>query len=415
MTLSGKRVLYISYNGMLDPLGQSQVIPYLRELSRKGLRFTLLSYERNPAFTAEGVVRCRLLKETLAGYGIEWHYMRYHKWPSLPATVYDILAGIKYGASLVKRQGIAMVHARSHIPAVIALALKKRFGVKMIFDIRGLMGEEYVDAGHWSRRGLRYQITKIMERRTLATTDAIVTLTHKLWPVLTKWDGLRGREVCHQVVPCCTDLERFVFRQEDREGRRDELGLQNRFVVVYSGSIGSWYFGDKMADFFLVLLHQRPDAHFLWLTQGDPQWVKDLMRARAIREDQYTVKSVQPVEVASYLSASDAGIAFFKPGLSKLATSPTKVAEYLACGLPVIMNSGIGDSDQLIDGEKVGALIEDFTAEEFNRAAAHVISFQSDIERTRRHVREVAERLFDVREVGLDRYERLYQDVLGSE
>ena len=58
MALEGRRVLFISYNGMLDPLGQSQVLPYLRELAKRGVRFTLLSFERPKAFTAEGVAHC---------------------------------------------------------------------------------------------------------------------------------------------------------------------------------------------------------------------------------------------------------------------------------------------------------------------------------------------------------------------
>src|SRR5438876_3171815 len=224
--LQGKRVLYVSYNGMLDPLGQSQVIPYLRELSGRGVRFTLLSYERQAGFTEEGTKRCQELKKTLASHGIEWHYLRYHKWPSLPATIYDMAAGVRLGASFVKRQGIEMIHARGYIPAAIALALKKRFGLKMIFDIRGLMGEEYVDAAHWSSGSLRYRLTKLMERRALATTDGVVTLTKKLWPVITEWDGLRGRQVHHQVIPCCTDLQRFVFREAVRQRRRAEPGWE---------------------------------------------------------------------------------------------------------------------------------------------------------------------------------------------
>ena len=52
MGLEGRRVLFISYNGMLDPLGQSQVIPYLRELAKRGVRFTLLSFERAESFHA---------------------------------------------------------------------------------------------------------------------------------------------------------------------------------------------------------------------------------------------------------------------------------------------------------------------------------------------------------------------------
>src|SRR5258708_6180404 len=131
-----------------------------------------------------------------------------------------------------------MIHARSHIPATIALWLKRRFGVKMIFDVRGLMAEEYVDADHWKKESVPYRLTKAMESRALQASDGVVTLTEKIWPAIRDWKGLRGRDVIHQVVPCCTDLELFRFSQSDRERVRAELDLQDRFVLVYSGSIG---------------------------------------------------------------------------------------------------------------------------------------------------------------------------------
>jgi len=177
MGLEGRRVLFISYNGMLDPLGQTQVIPYLRELAKRGVKFTLLSFERDKAFTPEGVRKCEELREKLHSDGIEWHWLRYHQRPSVPATIYDVVAGIRKASSLVRRNGIEMVHARAHIPATIALGLKRRFGTKMIFDLRGLMAEEYVDAEHWRKGGLPYRLTKAAERRILASTDGIVTLT----------------------------------------------------------------------------------------------------------------------------------------------------------------------------------------------------------------------------------------------
>src|SRR4026209_19781 len=91
--LAGKSVLFISYNGMLDPLGQTQVLPYLRQLAKRGVVFTLLSFERANAFTAEGAAKCDELRRELATQGIEWHWLRYHQRPSLPATIYDALAG----------------------------------------------------------------------------------------------------------------------------------------------------------------------------------------------------------------------------------------------------------------------------------------------------------------------------------
>jgi glycosyltransferase involved in cell wall biosynthesis len=414
MSLAGRSVLYISYNGMLDPLGQSQVIPYLKELSREGVQFTLLSYERAQAFTPEGVEMCAALRRELAASGIDWHWLRYHKTPSLPATGHDVWAGIRYGGRLVRTKQIEMVHARSHIPAAIALRLKRRFGIKMIFDVRGLLADEYVDAGHWQKGSIPYRITKTVEGRALAAADGVVTLTERIWPVMSQWESLRNRDVVHQVVPCCADLELFRFSQEDRSRRRAELALQDRFVVVYSGSIDGWYLTESMADFFVTMKKQRPNAHFLWLTPARHERLHELMTARGISESDYTVLASAPREVPSYLSAGDAGLAFIKPCFSKLASSPTKYAEYLGCGLPLIINQGVGDSDVLITREKIGALVHDFNEPEYANASALIDGFAGYPEQTRRRTREVAERLFDVRTVGGERYGRLYENVLAS-
>jgi glycosyltransferase involved in cell wall biosynthesis len=413
MTLVKRRVLYISYNGMLDALGQSQVIPYLKELSRARVQFTLLSFERQKAFSPAGIKICAALHRELAAIGIDWHRLRYHQTPSLPATAYDVWAGIRYGNRLVRDKRIEMVHARSHIPAAIALRLKQRWGVKMIFDVRGLMAEEYADAGHWDKGSLPYRITKKVEGRALAAADGVVTLTEKIWPLMKQWASLRNREVAHQVVPCCADLELFRFSNEDRLRRREELKLTDRFVVVYSGSIDGWYLTENMADFFVNVRQKKPEAHLLWLTPARHERVHELMKARGISAADYTVRAAASKDVPAYLSASDAGLAFIKPCFSKLASSPTKYAEYLGCGLPLIINAGVGDSDVLITREKVGALVREFDQRAYAETIAAVEGFAAEAEQTRRQAREVAERLFDVRRVGAERYARLYQDVLG--
>ena len=406
--------MFISYNGMLDPLGQSQVIPYLRELSRLGVRFTLLSFERAIAFGADGPARCAALREQLAQDGIEWHWLRYHQTPSLPATMYDVAVGVRLAKKLVRRNKIELVHARSHIPATIALRLQRAFGLKMIFDVRGLMADEYVDAGHWREGSVPYRLTKLMERRALVTCDGIVTLTERIWPIISEWDGLRGREVAHEVVPCCTDLDLFKFSEDDRQRRRAEMGLADRFVVVYSGSIDGWYLTEEMADCFSAILQQKPDASLLWLTPTKHDRLRDLMRARGITENNYTIVSAAPSEVPSYLSAADAGLAFIKPCFSKLASSPTKYAEYLACGLPLLINAGVGDSDALVTSEKAGVLVNEFNEGEYAKALVALETFGRDVAATRRRNREVAERLFNVRTVGVERYARLYARILNN-
>ncbi len=413
MALEGRRVLFISYNGMLDPLGQSQVIPYLRELAKKGVRFTLLSFERPKAFTTEGIAQCEQLRQQLAAQGIEWHWLPYHQRPSVPATIYDVLAGYRKAGRLVRRNQIEMVHARGHIPATIALGLKKRFGTKMIFDVRGLMAEEYVDAEHWREGGIPYRLTKATERRILAATDAVVTLTERIWPIIREWEGLRGRSVHHEVIPCCVDLSLFKFSYEERTRRRAELGLGDRFTMVYSGSLDGWYLTEKMADFFASFLQRRPDAHLLWLTTGSHDRVKELMRNRNVGNENFSVLSIASPAVPSYLAAADAGLAFIKRCVSKIASSPTKNGEYLACGLPLIINAGVGDSDALINDWKAGVLIQNFTDDEYAEAGRSIERMVSEPE-VRKSARSVAEQLFDLNAIGAERYARLYEKVLSS-
>jgi glycosyltransferase involved in cell wall biosynthesis len=414
VTLEGRRVLYISYNGMLDPLGQSQVLPYLRELSRLGVRFTLLSFERSKAYEKGGLAKCASLHQELAAQNIDWHWLPYHQKPSLPATAYDVLAGVRYARRLARRGAIELVHARSHIPAAIALALKRQLGLKLIFDVRGLMADEYVDAGHWQQNGIRYRLTRRAEHRALAAADGVVTLTERIWPILCEREAFQGRSVPHEVVPCCVDLDRFRFSEEDRVHWRRKLGLEGRFVVVYSGSIGGWYLTAEMADFFVRVLQRYPDAHFLWLTHGPRNLIGSLMEQRRISPAQYSVAAIDPEEMPSYLSAGDLAIAFFKACFSKLASSPIKLAEYLACGLPVLVNS-IGDVDSMLNAEDIGVLLSDLGDAAYAEALIKVGPSLDDLGCTRQRTREAARRWFDLRMVGVARYARLYAAVLGNQ
>jgi glycosyltransferase involved in cell wall biosynthesis len=209
------------------------------------------------------------------------------------------------------------------------------------------------------------------------------------------------------------DLSLFQFNTEDRERRRAELKLGDRFTVVYSGSLDGWYLTEKMADFFASFLRRRPNAHLLWLTTGSHDRVRELMSGRKITPDNFSVLSIASAEVPSYLAAADAGLAFIKRCVSKVASSPTKNGEYLACGLPLIINAGVGDSDSLINDWKAGVLIEDFTEEEYVEAA-HAIEAMVAKDEGRESARAVARELFDLNAIGAERYASLYERVLNQ-
>ena len=172
------RTLYLCYFGLREPLVQTQVLPYLRQISRDGIEVGLLTFEPNRRASwsrSEAGDWCVRLQAD----GIRWFALPYHKRPSLPATAYDIAAGGWMAARLVRCHGYDVVHARAHVAAAMGAIAKRLAGCRLIFDIRGFNPEEYVDAGVWPENGLNYRLAKRVERRLLAAADGFVVLTEK--------------------------------------------------------------------------------------------------------------------------------------------------------------------------------------------------------------------------------------------
>ena len=131
--------LYISYDGMLEPLGASQVVSYLLPMATVH-RITLLSYEK-PVDVRDSQ-RCDGMRRQLTAAGIRWIPLQYHRRPSLIATSWDVAIGTLVGWAVCWRRRVRLVHARGYVPSVIALALKHLTGAKFLFDMRGFWPDE---------------------------------------------------------------------------------------------------------------------------------------------------------------------------------------------------------------------------------------------------------------------------------
>jgi glycosyltransferase involved in cell wall biosynthesis len=352
----------------------------------------------------------------LAGEGLHWYCLPYHKRPSLPATLYDVARGALLAARLVRREGIEVLHARGHVPALMAAIVKRLVGGRMIFDIRGFMPEEYTDAGVWPENGRLYRGVKRVERHLMASSDAFVVLTEKareiLFPGFVKADRL-GRPI--EVIPCCVDPARFRAADEvSRDDLRKELKLTNRRVIVYVGSFGGWYMTDEMTQFLAVAYEQDARTFALILTQSTAEPIRERLRNLGLADDDFFVGQVAAAEVPRYLKSADAAISFIKACYSKLSSSPTKVAEYLASGLPVVCNTGVGDLDELINTDEVGVLIRDYTRDAYTQALSELNKLCDDPTLSARCRASASER-FNMETVGGYRYRRLYRRLLGEQ
>src|SRR5215212_5721762 len=290
------RALYLCYLSLDDPLVHTQVVAYLRGMATAGHRIHLLTFETGRLTRA----RRGALRRALAAHGIRWHGLRYHKRPSLPATIWDTLAGAVYATLLMRRHRLDALHARAHVPAAMALIARRMVRTRrpaLIFDIRGLMAEEYEDAGRWRRDGIPFRLTKAVERAAIRESQGIVVLTERIRGHLFSVE--RARHV--RVIPCCADLDRLAAALPQRERIRAELGIAAATVMIYVGKFGGWYMAGEMAEFFAVARQSIGALHFVILTQGDRTEI-DRELARRASGGEYTIASVPPDAVAGHLA-----------------------------------------------------------------------------------------------------------------
>jgi glycosyltransferase involved in cell wall biosynthesis len=403
--------LYICYYNVTEPLVKTQVVAYLKELAKRGVEIHLLTFEKENLSTEKE----NSIREELSQSDISWHWLRYHQRPSLPATVYDIAIGTIKAFLICRRNEIEFVHARSHVAAAMALWLKKIFGFRFLFDVRGLLAEEYADAGHWREGELKFRLTKKLETVFFRRADAFVMLTHRIKEELTESEPeLRNRTDDITVIPCCVDTTLYPFDEKEREAYRKERGWTNRRVLTYVGKIGTWYLTEEMAKFFAVVHKEDKRFFFQILTQSDSTPIRKALKEAGVSEQDYDIRYAPPDLLPKILNASDAGLSFIKACYSKQASSPTKVGEYLAAGLPVVANAGVGDCDTMFTDSPIGVLLKDFNNEEFQNAAARLTALLDD-GRTRERCRAFAEKEFSLSKVGGPRYAAVYSRIFGTE
>src|SRR5882757_6303036 len=141
---NSKNILYITYDGLTDSLGQSQVLPYLKGLSKHGYKFTILSFEKKDKYKRDREYIEQLTSES----GIRWVPLPFTSKPPLLSKFYDAVRMKQKAIQLQKQFHFGMVHCRSYISADAGLMLKKKFGVKFFFDMRGFWADEKKD-GTW--------------------------------------------------------------------------------------------------------------------------------------------------------------------------------------------------------------------------------------------------------------------------
>lgn len=407
-----KNILFISYDGMTDPLGQSQVIPYMKGLSKRGYSIFILSCEK-PAAYEQGKA---IIAATLEGFDIKWFPVKYTKNPPVLSGLWDTQK-LKSKASWIhKHYGIDLVHTRAGTPALIGLWLKEKYRIKFLNDIREFYADSRVEGGMWNIKNPLYRFIynyfKRNENKAIEFNDGIVCLTHTGKAIITEWKEYKS-QIPIEVIPCSVDLDLFDPKKIDsveKEKFSADLGISEGDVIFsYLGSIGGWYLTDEMMQFCSMVSKKIPRAKFLFISPLAHESLKALAVKWGIPSEKFMVKHGKRAEVPVLLSLSHYSFFFIKPCYSKQSSSPTKHGEIMAMGLPVITNAGVGDVANIIKKYNSGIVLSDFSVEAFSEALKE-IDLNTLAPAT--VIRDAANEYYSL-DLAIDKYNSMYQKILG--
>ena len=388
-------VLYITYDGILDPLGESQVLSYQELLSQFGPVY-ILSFEKNSNLTNN--TKISKLHNRLENKNILWFQFKYTKSPAIFSTLYDVLRCTFYTFYIVKKYDIKIIHARSYVSSLIALLIKYFVKIKFIFDMRGFWADERIEGGIWTSNSYIYKIAKYFENKFYKNADHIVTLTQSSLPVIMSHLQQNDNNAKISVIPTCTNINKF-----------DKIGKikQNVFTLGYVGSVGTWYDFEKVVDTFRILRLIIPNSQFIIINNNDHDYIKLCFKKKNITLDNIIIKSTDFENVHYEYMKFDIGVYYYKPSYSRIACCPTKLSEFLASGVPCITNTGVGDTESLINSNNVGIVVDCFDEEYIYDSLKKLIKLSSQVDISER-CKKVALKYFSL-DIGVDQYLQCYQ------
>ena len=331
---------------MTDPLGQSQVLPYIINLSKENYTFHLVSFEKPERFNKNK----SLIKKICYENNIEWHPLNYTKNPPVLSTLWDLAKLNQKIKKLGRKTAFDMIHCRSYIPAIFGLKFKRKWNAKLLFDMRGFWADERVDGGLWNKNKFPfnkiYNYFKRKEKELLIHSDHTISLTHNgKNELLLNPDKDDYAPI--SVIPCCADTSLFEIKKRTTV----------QFTVGYLGSLGTWYMLDEMLVFFKRILEIYPDALFHFLSKEPASLIYDKAKELDISSSHFLIEESSRNNIPIKTKNWNFSFVFITPSYSKKFSSPTKQGELMAMGIPIICNEGVGDMDEIVIKFNSGVIV----------------------------------------------------------
>ncbi len=393
-------VLYIASASISDPLIVSQVVRYLEQMRSSLCSCHLMTFERDDAV---GFVKT---SEELLAAGIHWHPIKAWKRVRSVGFWFDRSRALACARRIVAREAVDIVHCRSFLAGTLGRKLRSD-NVRFLYDMRGLWSLEKRDKGT-IRHPWMFKVAHGLEQKLFREADHVVSLTHAGKRHLVE----AGVSVPIDVIPTCVDLERFKRQRKGEDASGGVVSGTESLNVVSAGTLGVGYLAGEMFRFAAILKSTWPDASFRILTGSNRDQVVAAAENAGLPTTCLEISRVSPEAVPAELSAADVGLCFVKPTEAKVASCPTKLGEYLACGLPVVATDGVGDVSEILQSNRVGVVIRHDDESSWQTAVEQLAKLLQDPELGQR-CRRVAEQDFGLAD-GVDNYLRIYDEMTGN-
>ena len=379
------RVLYLTFDGVLEPLGRSQVLSYLYGLTARGYSFTLISLEKEQDLSERA--RVEELEAELLSRNIRWVRLPYHA-GGAKSVMKNCSAAFHAAKSVIKSERVRVTHCRSYVAASVGWSLRRLYGIPYIFDMRGYWIDELRDEGRWFGNAFAYRAGKLLERRLVRDAAAIVTLTGIQAEDLRAGLLKKQPEKPVEVITTCADFDEFdpakpararVVPQEVLER------IEGKLTVGFVGSINTSYSLAESLSLFRYLLEERADAHLLCLTRQTDA-MKELLAEHGIPESAYTLASVNHREMPEWLRHMDWALLLLNTRFSKRGSMPTKLAEFFAAGVRPIQHGCNAEVSEKVRGAGSGIVLDSLSEESLREAARRIAAIPlegAELERAR--------------------------------
>ncbi len=374
---SRTRSLFIAQDGLLEPVGASQILPYVCAIGDAGVSLRVLSFETSAALSAEN--RVAETRELLAGHGVTWAIARRHERPRVAAAGLDLVIGVLLALRLALKESPRIVHGRGYFAGAIAWCVKLACGSRLIFDMRGFWPEERVELGRFRPTSLRYRLAKRLEQRLWEDADHVVVLTERARVMLHEHGPIGAPRAQRQpsppisVIPCCADLTRFTRREPDPTLTR-HFTLDDSFVIGNIGAVNDRYLLSEMFRFAFHLKALRPTLRFIYLTHENAAGLETIAQDAGLLAEDLLVTASTPEDIPRWLPLFKLGVFFLRPSHAAKASCYPKLAEFLAAGVPVVTNPGVGDVDAIVSSG-CGILVRSLKDDDLALAAKQSLRF----------------------------------------